>query len=148
MPKLMVIYYSRTGNTEKMAQLMAQGCREVLGVEVEMVELPGVDMTAVLEADGYAIGSPDYFSYPAGHVKTFFDEALGHKEQLTGRPYVAFCTHGGGGRALEPLQGLCEAIGLEQEAPGVMCAGAPAGKHADDTRALGRTLGEAVAGPS
>ena len=54
MPKVMVIYYSRTGNTEKMAELMAQGCREVSGVEVEMVKLPGVDMTAVLEAHGFA----------------------------------------------------------------------------------------------
>jgi NAD(P)H dehydrogenase (quinone) len=148
MPKVMVIYYSRTGNTEKMAQLMAQGCREVSGVEVEMVKLPGVDMTAVLEADGYVIGSPDYFSYPAGHVKTFFDEALAHKEQLSGRPYVAFCTHGGGARALEPLDRLSQAIGLEQVAPGVMSAGAPAGKDADAARDLGRTLGEAVAGPS
>jgi len=146
MPKVMVIYYSRGGNTEKMAELVAQGCREVSGVEVEMVKLPGVDMTAVLEADGYAIGSPDYFSYAAGHVKTFFDEALAHKEQLSGRPYVAFCTHGGGGRALPSLDKLSQAIGLAQAAPGVMCAGAPAGKDADDARAAGRTLAQAVAG--
>jgi len=148
MPKVMVVYYSGTGNTDKMAELIAEGCREVSGVEVEMTKLPGADMEAVAEADGFAFGSPDYFSYPAGHVKTFYDEALALKEQISGRPYVAFCTHGGGGRALQPLESLSQALGLQQVAPGVTCAGAPSGKHADDARTLGRTLAEAVAGPS
>jgi NAD(P)H dehydrogenase (quinone) len=146
MAKVMVIYYSKTGNTRKLAELIAEGAREVSGVEVEMIELPGGDMAAVAAADGYAIGSPDYFSYPAGHVKTFFDEALALKEQLSGKPSVAFCTHGGGGRALAPLEKLSEALGLRHAVPGVICAGAPADKAAEDARAAGRSLGQAAAG--
>ena len=145
MAKVVVVYYSKTGNTEKMAELIAEGCREVSGTEVEMVKLPGADMDTIAPADGYAIGSPDYFSYTAGHVKTFYDEALPYKDQLSGKPYVAFCTHGGGGRGLEPLERLSQAIGLEQAAPGVMCAGAPAGKDADNARALGRSRAQALA---
>ncbi len=147
MAKIAVIYYSGTGNTEKMAQLVAEGCRQVAGVEVEMIQLPGVDMQAVLQADGCAIGSPDYFSYMAGHVKTFYDEALAHKSTLTGKPYVAFGTHGGGARVLESLERLSSAIGLMQAAPGLMCQGAPAPGEADAVRALGRAVAEAASGP-
>jgi len=41
--KIAVIYYSKSGNTEKMAQLVAEGCRQVAGAEVTMVKLPELD---------------------------------------------------------------------------------------------------------
>lgn len=144
MTKIAVIYYSKTGNTEKMAQLLAEGCRQVAGVEVDIMKLPSSNMEAVIEADGYAIGSPDYFSYMAGQVKTFFDEALAHKEELSGRPYVAFGTHGGGARVLETLERLSQAVGLKQAAPGIMTLGAPGPDDEEAIRALGRTLAEAA----
>lgn len=145
MPKVAVVYYSKSGNTEKMAELIAEGCRRVEGVGVEMVSLPGADMEAVSTADAFAIGSPDYFSYAAGHVKTFYDEALAHKNAISGKPYVAFGTHGGGAKVLESLERLSQAIGLQQVTPGMMCLGAPGPNEADAVRALGKKLAEAVA---
>ncbi|MGD9495299.1 MAG: flavodoxin family protein [Armatimonadota bacterium] len=144
MPKVAVVYYSRSGNTEQMAELVAEGCREVSGTEVTMARLPDASMAELAEADGFAIGSPDYFSYVAGHVKTFFDEALAHKNAVAGKPYVAFGTHGGGARVLESLERLSQAIGLRQVTPGMMCLGAPGPNEADAVRALGRALAEAV----
>jgi NAD(P)H dehydrogenase (quinone) len=145
MPRIAVVYYSKSGNTEKMAELIAEGCRQVGGVEVEMVSLPGADIGAVSGADGFAIGSPDYFSYVAGHVKTFYDEALPHKNAISGKPYVAFGTHGGGAKVLESLERLSQAIGLRQVAPGIMCLGAPGPNEADAIRELGRKLAGALA---
>jgi NAD(P)H dehydrogenase (quinone) len=144
MPKVAVVYYSKTGNTRRMAELVAEGCREVPGVEVQMLELPGADMEVIAAADGFAIGSPDYFSYVAGHVKTFFDEALAHKTRISGKPYVAFGTHGGGAKVLESLERLAQAIGLKQAAPGMMCLGAPGPNEEPDVRKLGRAIAEAV----
>lgn len=145
MPKVLVIYYSKTGNTRRMAELVAEGCRQVEGVEVAMVELPGADMDTVIDADGYAIGSPDYFSYVAGHVKTLFDEALAHKAHISGKPYVAFGSHGGGAKVLESLERLAQAIGLRQVTPGVMCLGAPGPNEEPAVRELGKALAEAGA---
>ena len=34
-PKILVIYYSRTGNTEKLAKIVAEGAKQVSGVTVE-----------------------------------------------------------------------------------------------------------------
>ncbi len=145
MAKVAVVYYSGTGNTQRMAELVAEGCRDVEGVEVELVSLPGADLGAVVDADGFAIGSPDYFSYVAGHVKTFFDEALAHKQAISGKPAVAFGTHGGGARVLESLERLTQAIGLSLVTPGMMCLGEPGPNEEDAVRALGRKLAEAVA---
>jgi NAD(P)H dehydrogenase (quinone) len=36
MPKILVLYYSRTGNTEKMAKAVAEGASAVQGAEVEL----------------------------------------------------------------------------------------------------------------
>jgi NAD(P)H dehydrogenase (quinone) len=143
--KIAVVYYSKSGNTEKMAQLVAEGCRQVPGAEVEMVKLPELDMEIVLSADGYCLGSPDYFSYMAGHMKTFFDDALAYKGKLSGRPYVAFGTHGGGGKSLDSLERLSQALGLKQVRPGMMCANAPGPEDAEAVRGLGHALAE-VAG--
>jgi len=144
MAKVAVIYYSKTGNTAKMAQLVAEGCRQIPGVEVSMVRLPELDMQSVLDVDGYCLGSPDYFSYMAGHTKAFFDEALAHKETLSGKPYVAFGTHGGGARVLDSLERLSQAVGLAQVRPGLMCQGAPGPGDTDAVRELGHALAEAV----
>ena len=144
MTKIVVIYYSKSGNTEKMAELVAEGAGQVPGVQIELMKLPSLSMQAVMEADGYAMGSPDYFSYMAGHMKTFYDEALAHKEKLSGKPYVAFGTHGGGARVLESLERLSQAVGLRQAAPGMMSLGAPGPEDAEAVRALGRLLAEAA----
>ncbi|UCF58354.1 MAG: flavodoxin domain-containing protein [Candidatus Bathyarchaeota archaeon] len=36
MPKILIVYYSHTGNTEKMAKAVAEGARTVQKVEVEL----------------------------------------------------------------------------------------------------------------
>lgn len=144
MAKIAVVYYSKSGNTEKMAQLVAEGCKQVPGAEVSLVKLPRANLDEVLDADGYCIGSPDYFSYVAGHVKTFFDEALQHKQALSGKPFAAFGTHGGGARVLGHLEQLGQAIGLRRVREGLMCQGAPKAQDEDACRALGRAVAEAA----
>jgi len=36
MPKVLIIYYSRSGSTEKMAELIAEGVKRVRNVEVNV----------------------------------------------------------------------------------------------------------------
>ena len=96
MAEILVVYYSKSGNTLKMAELVAEGARKQGSHQVRVVSAQGLDLADFLKADGYAIGSPDYFSYVAGHVKILFDEALAHKSELLNRPCVGFINHGGG----------------------------------------------------
>jgi len=143
MAKVLVAYYSKTGNTKQMAELVAEGARSA-GAEVELVQADQVDFSQLPGYDGFALGSPDYFSYMAGQVKILFDEALGYKGQLSGKPAVCFVSHGGGGTAIESVERLTKAVGLSQVGKGVLAQGAPTGESADACRALGEQLVKAV----
>ena len=144
MSTVCVIYHSDTGHTKKLAELVAEGAGAVAGVEVVLVPAGGLDVDAAAAADGLAIGSPDYFSYVAGSVKTFFDSIL-NDDRFAGKPCVAFGTHGGGAKVLGVLEALMKSCKLEEAAPGLMTKGAPAGEDVDKARELGEALAKAVA---
>jgi NAD(P)H dehydrogenase (quinone) len=151
MKRILIVYHSQEkGNTRKMAELVAEGCRQVPGVEATLVNVneARVDIAAAEAADGYALGSPDYFSYMAGGLKQFFDDlclASWAGRKVTEKPYVAFLTHGGGGSAIASIEKLAKALKLEPAAPSVVCKGAPAGEAIEQSRSLGKALAERVA---
>jgi flavorubredoxin len=143
MATIYVIYHSDTGNTHALAKLVAEGIGKVKGVEAKLVPAAGIDLATAALADGYAIGSPDYFSYVAGSVKTFFDNILYH-DKFKGKPYVGFGTHGGGGKVLEVLDKLAKACGLRQVGQGLMVKASPGKEHVGEAHDLGKALANAV----
>lgn len=58
MRKVIVLYYSRTGNTEKMAKAIAEGAKKVQGVEVKLTYHATPEELA--DADAIIIGIPTY----------------------------------------------------------------------------------------
>ncbi|HUS47486.1 MAG TPA: flavodoxin domain-containing protein [Phycisphaerae bacterium] len=143
MATIHVIYHSDTGNTQKLAELVAEGARSVEGTDVKLVKASEIDYDAAAKAAALAIGSPDYFSYVAGQVKTFFDKTL-RDERFKDKPYVSFGTHGGGAKVLDCIDKLAKAVKLRMVAPGVLTKGAPDAAGAEKARQLGRSLAEAA----
>jgi multimeric flavodoxin WrbA len=109
MKKILVIYHSQQyGNTKILAEALADGVREA-GAEAELINTNEhrVTLREFMSADAVALGTPDYFSYPAGTIKTFFDDIYlwdQSGEPVKGKPAVFFISHGGGGRVREPLE--------------------------------------------
>jgi len=107
MGKILVVYHSQlAGNTKEMAQALADGARRT-GAEVELINTN--DQRITLEqfkgADAVAVGTPDYYGYLAGTIKTLFDDIyIWDKagEAVTGKPGALFYSHGGGG-AVRPV---------------------------------------------
>ncbi len=98
MKKVLVAYYSKSGNTKKMAEIMAEELKERnLDVTVKSVE--EVDIDTLPSYDGYIIGSPNYFGTMAYPVKKFFDDSVKFFKKLEGKVASAFCSTGmiGGG---------------------------------------------------
>ena len=58
MAKILVIFDSRTGNTEKMAFAVAEGARQINGVEVAVKKADQTNAEELLSADGIIMGSP------------------------------------------------------------------------------------------
>ncbi|MEM2282037.1 MAG: NAD(P)H-dependent oxidoreductase [Candidatus Hadarchaeales archaeon] len=97
--KVLVLYYSRGGNTKSMAEEVAAGAREG-GAEVVLKSVEEAKVEEMVEADGIIIGSPSYFGGPAAEVKRFLDESLRVRGKLEGKVGAAFCSsrHRAGGR--------------------------------------------------
>jgi flavodoxin len=70
---VLVVYHSSTGNTEKMAQGVAEGAKAVSGTSVVLKRVGEVIRDDLLSTDAVIVGSPVYAGSISGQVKTFFD---------------------------------------------------------------------------
>jgi NAD(P)H dehydrogenase (quinone) len=98
MVKILVVYYSKTGNTEEMAKAVEKGLRsENVDCIRKRVEETSVDELPAF--DGVVIGSPTYFGTMATEIKRFLDESIKYYEELGGKVGGAFASSGslGGG---------------------------------------------------
>jgi NAD(P)H dehydrogenase (quinone) len=71
--KVLITYHSVTGNTEKMAEGVADGAGAVVGTTVNLKRVSEVTTEDLLSADAVIIGSPVYFGNVSGEVKVFLD---------------------------------------------------------------------------
>lgn len=148
MGKILLIYHSQQyGNTKILAEALAEGAREQ-GAEVSLINTNErrVTLGEFSAADAVAIGSPDYFSYVAGTIKTFFDNIYQWDkagEQVTGKPAVIFYTHGSGGRVKGPLEQLAGRF-FEQVGEAVGSARPITDDAKKACNALGRELAKKV----
>ena len=71
--KVLITYHSLSGNTEKMADAVAEGARSVPGTEVRVKRVGQVTADDLFSSDAIIVGSPVYWSNMAGEVKAFFD---------------------------------------------------------------------------
>ena len=111
MSRILVIYDSQTGNTQKMAKSVAGGSESINNVDVVLKKASEATLKDLMECDGLAIGSPEYFGYMSGMIKDFFDrtynEARGRKE-IFKKPYVVFISAGNDGSgALSSIERIC-----------------------------------------
>lgn len=145
MAKILIVYHSLGGNTEAAAKAVAAGAASVPGTEVVLKKALEAGPEDLLQCDGVAFGSLDAFSYMAGGLKDFFDRTYYPTQgQVTGKPYVAFVTHGGGGRAIQSIEQICQTFNLAKAADSVLVQGRPDAAAEEKLKALGAALGRAA----
>ena len=71
--KVLVTYHSLSGNTERMAEAVADGAKSIPGTEVLLKRVGQVTADDLFSSDALVVGSPVYWSNMSGEVKTFFD---------------------------------------------------------------------------
>jgi NAD(P)H dehydrogenase (quinone) len=102
MKKVLITYYSRSGNTQKMAQMIAEGLAS-RSITVNLIPVEEVQIDSLPEYDGFIVGSPNYFGTMAWPVKKFIDESIKYYKKLEGKAAAAFTSEaaiGGGGDAV------------------------------------------------
>ncbi len=140
MSKVLVVYCSMSGNTRAAAEAVAAGA-EKAGARVAIKTGSDAQPQDLLECDAVALGSYDAFSYMGGGLKDFFDRAFYPTQGLvTDKPYAAFVSHGGGGRAIQSIESIAGYFKLQKIAEAVLIKGKPDGKAIAELKELGAKL--------
>jgi NAD(P)H dehydrogenase (quinone) len=88
------MYYSRSGNTKKLAEEVAKGIKQVDGVECVLKSVSEVTKDDFVKSDGIIAGSPVYFGTMAYPMKEIFDKFVGIRGEMEDKIGAAFATSG------------------------------------------------------
>jgi flavorubredoxin len=97
MLKVLVLYYSRTGNTEKMAKAVAEGAKTVDNMQVELTYFAEAEDLGGFDA--ILVGTPTYHHDVPIDIKMLFEEAAARNVRLKDKPGAAFGSYGWSGEA-------------------------------------------------
>jgi flavorubredoxin len=141
MAKFLILYYSRTGNTEKMAKAVAEGAKTVQRVDVEITYYMAVEN--LTNFDALAFGVPTYHHDMPLNIKNLLEEAAFKKIVLNGKIGAAFGSYGWSGEAprlvLEILKNKFE---MEVVEPPLLIKYTPDPDGLERCRAFGRKVAE------
>jgi NAD(P)H dehydrogenase (quinone) len=94
--RVLVAYYSLTGNTEKMAEGVVEGAKRRPGVAVTLKKVEEVGQLDLGSADGIILGCPTYYGTLPGKMKVVIDDwSWKMKVDFTDKVGGAFSTGGG-----------------------------------------------------
>ncbi len=125
MEKVLVGYYSRTGNTAKMAKIVANALKKA-GIEVDLRTVDQIKAADLLGFDGIVLGGPTYYGGPPAAIKELLDESVRHHGKLDGKIGGAFTSSAnvGGGNETAVLD-ILQAMLIH----GMIVQGDPEGDH-------------------
>jgi len=101
--KIAIVYHSETGNTQKMAELVDQGCLKLPDIETKCMSIDGVDDAYIVQAKAIIFGSPTYEGSCTWQMKRFLDTG---REGLSGKLAGVFASQnwpGGGGASFAEM---------------------------------------------
>ena len=139
MSKIAVVYWSGTGNTEAMANFVAEGAKEA-GAEVNVYTASEFTEEAMDNYDAVAFGCPSMGAeqLEEGEFEPMFNSIEG---KLSGKKIALFGSYGwGSGEWMEAWEEDCSSKGAVLAAPSVIANEAPDDEAAENCRSLGKAL--------
>ncbi|MBN2594067.1 MAG: NAD(P)H-dependent oxidoreductase [Sedimentisphaerales bacterium] len=125
MAKAIVIYYSRTGNTKEMAEIIAKSMNEA-DLQTECKSVSEIEVRDLLNYDAIVIGSPTYYGHMAGPIKQLIDDSVAFHGKLDGKIAAAFSSSANiAGGNETTIMGIIEAMLIA----GCVVQGDPQGDH-------------------
>jgi len=150
--KVLVLYYSKSGNTKKLAKEIVKGVKEVKNVECILRSASEVRKNDFLTTDAIIAGSPVYFGTMAAELKQVFDKFVDLRKKMSDKVGAAFSTSGdeSGGKETTIIS-IIQAmliygmiiVGDPLDASGhygISCAGTPNKKTGENARKLGKRV--------
>ena len=139
MSKVAVVYWSSTGNTESMANAVADGAKEA-GAEVTVFETADFEATKVDEFDAIAFGCPAMGDevLEEDEFEPMFDDC---KDALKDKKIALFGSYGwGDGEWMRNWEESCKEAGAVLATESVICQEEPDDEAVENCKALGKAL--------
>ena len=137
MSKVAVIYWSGTGNTQTMAEAVADGAKAA-GADVNL--LTCTDVTDVSAYDAIALGCPAMGAEELEDGE-FLPMLEGIEPSLTGKKVALFGSYGwGDGEWMRTWESRCAEKGITLSAQSVIVNETPDGDGVEKCKALGAAL--------
>jgi NAD(P)H dehydrogenase (quinone) len=125
MVRVLICYYSRSGNTRKMARLIEKGAKAA-GADVDTKEVKSVTPAALLKYDCIVIGSPTYYGLMSAEIKALLDKSIRDHGKLDGKVGGAFSSsYNVGGGNETTVMAILQALLIH----GMVVCGDPEGDH-------------------
>ena len=125
MAKGIVIYYSRSGNTKHMAEMIAKAMGDG-GLATDCKSVDKVKVDDLLGYDAIVVGSPTYYGTMAAQIKQLIDDSVVKHGQLDGKVGAAFTSSANvGGGNETTIMGILQAMLIS----GMVVQGDPQGDH-------------------
>lgn len=139
MNKVAVVYWSGTGNTEMMANAVAEGVKAA-GGEVAMFGATDFSASQVENFDGFAFGCPAMGAEVLEESE--FEPMFAECEcKLQGKKVGLFGSYGwGDGEWMRDWEERCNENGMQLVSEGVICVDAPDDDAENKCKALGGAL--------
>lgn len=141
MSKIAIVYWSGTGNTEAMANAVAEGVTEK-GSEAEVLTSSQFDASMMDSFDAIAFGCPSMGceQLEDSEFEPMFNSC---EEKLSGKKIALFGSYGwGDGEWMRTWEETCKSDGAVMACDPVICNEAPDDEAVEACKALGAALAE------
>lgn len=139
MSKIAIVYWSGTGNTEAMANLVAEGA-QAAGAEAAMFTASDFSADMVAEYDAIAFGCPSMGAeqLEESEFEPMFNSC---ESALNNKKIALFGSYGwGDGEWMRNWEDTCKADGAVLACDSVICMDAPDNEASEACKALGKAL--------
>lgn len=118
MKNLLIIYHSKGGKNQRMADAVKAGAHhpDIEDVAVRFLRAPDAADQDLLWADGIIFGTPENFGYMSGALKDFFDRTFYEVEgKVDAKPFCIFIGAGNDGQgALMSIRRICKGYNFKE----------------------------------
>ncbi|MGD0644347.1 MAG: flavodoxin domain-containing protein [Candidatus Bathyarchaeia archaeon] len=143
MKRILVLYYSRTGNTEKMAKAVAEGTRINGNIEVELNF--HVEPKELGNFDAILVGSPTYYHEMPIDFKNLFEEVAALGIILKGKLGATFGSYGWSGEATKNISEIMKnKFEMQVVEPSLTVKYVPDQNMLNACRNLGKSISESL----
>jgi multimeric flavodoxin WrbA len=98
MKRLLVVYHTQSGNTERLVRAVVRGAELEDDVRVQCQRAFATSLEDLVACDGVVFGTAEYNGYMSGALKDFFDRTFyPAQERVTNKPYAVVVSAGNDG---------------------------------------------------